>query len=108
MGGRGAGDAEEVGDGGEVIEVRAYEEGGRAKGRCGEAGAEVAPSRRGVRRRGLTWRRNLIGPWRHGYEGGAEPGGAEGLLAGLTTGSAHCTGKPRGSGWDSGRSDQIS
>ena len=30
-------------------------------------------------------------------------GGPEGLLAGLTTGSAHCTGKPRGSGWDSGR-----
>ena len=30
-------------------------------------------------------------------------GGPEGLLAGLTTGSAHCTGKPRGAGWDSGR-----
>ena len=25
------------------------------------------------------------------------------LLASLTPGSAHCTGKPRGSGWDSGR-----
>ena len=32
-----------------------------------------------------------------------QTGGPEGLLAGLTTGSAHCTGKPRGSGWDSGR-----
>ena len=29
--------------------------------------------------------------------------GGEALIAGLTPGSAHCTGKPRGSGWDSGR-----
>ena len=78
VGGRGAGDAEEVGDGGEVIEVRAYEEGGEPRGDVARPEPRlqpVAPSRRGVRRRGLTWRRNLIGPWRHGYEGGAERGG---------------------------------
>ena len=34
----------------------------------------------------------------------AGPNGAiGGFTAGLTPGSAHCTGKPRGSGWDSGR-----
>ena len=36
----------------------------------------------------------------------AGPNGAIGEVstyAGLTPGSAHCTGKPRGSGWDSGR-----
>ena len=37
----------------------------------------------------------------------AGPNGAIGgfllFIAGLTPGSAHCTGKPRGSGWDSGR-----
>ena len=44
-----------------------------------------------------------IGPWQHGSRGRGRTGGPEGLLAGLTTGSAHCTGKPRGSGWDSGR-----
>ena len=35
--------------------------------------------------------------------GRGRTGRLEGLLASLTPGSAHCTGKPRGSGWDSGR-----
>ena len=35
--------------------------------------------------------------------GRGRTGRLEGLLASLTSGSAHCTGKPRGSGWDSGR-----
>ena len=34
----------------------------------------------------------------------AGPNGETGeIIASLTSGSAHCTGKPRGSGWDSGR-----
>ncbi len=45
-----------------------------------------------------------IGPWQHGCEGGVERGDWRVLLlASLTPGSAHCTGKPRGSGGDSGR-----
>ena len=45
-----------------------------------------------------------IDPWRHGHEGGAERGDSDEITApSLTPGSAHCTGKPRGSGWDSGR-----
>ena len=43
-----------------------------------------------------------IGSWQHEYEGGAERE-AMASRPTLTTGSAHCTGKPRGSGWDSGR-----
>jgi len=35
--------------------------------------------------------------------GRGRTGRSEGSVAGLTPGSAHCTGKPRGSGWDSGR-----
>ena len=35
--------------------------------------------------------------------GRGRTGRLEGLLASLTPGSAHCTRKPRGSGWDSGR-----
>merc|ERR1712127_1084508 len=35
--------------------------------------------------------------------GRGRTGRLEGLLASLTPGSAHCTGRPRGSGWDSGR-----
>ena len=35
--------------------------------------------------------------------GRGRTGRLEGLLASLTSGSPHCTGKPRGSGWDSGR-----
>ena len=42
-----------------------------------------------------------IGSWQHGYEGGAERKAMASPT--LTSGSAHCTGKPRGSGWDSGR-----
>ena len=42
-----------------------------------------------------------IDPWRHGHEGGAERGDRRVLIAGLAPGSAHCTGKPRGSGRDS-------
>ena len=45
-----------------------------------------------------------IDPWQHGHEGEAERGDREVLIAGFCApGSAHCTGKPRGSGWDSGR-----
>ena len=48
-----------------------------------------------------------IDPWRHGHEGGAERGDRKDHLPAcrLTPGSAHCTGKPRGSGWDSGRTE---
>ena len=35
--------------------------------------------------------------------GRGRTGRSEDFIAGLTPGSAHCTGKPRGSGWDSGR-----
>ena len=35
--------------------------------------------------------------------GRGRTGRSEGSPTGLTPGSAHCTGKPRGSGWDSGR-----
>ena len=44
-----------------------------------------------------------IDSWQHGHEDGAERGDRRVFIAGLTPGSAHCTGKPRGSGWDSGR-----
>ena len=37
--------------------------------------------------------------------GRGRTGRLEGLLASLTPGSTHCTGKPRGSGWDSGRTE---
>ena len=35
----------------------------------------------------------------HEHEDGAERGDRRVFIAGLTPGSAHCTGKPRGSGW---------
>ena len=35
-----------------------------------------------------------IDPWQHGNEGGAERGDRRTSVAGLTPGSAHCTGKP--------------
>ena len=39
-----------------------------------------------------------IDPWQHGNEGGAERGDRRAYVAGLTPGSAHCTGKPRARG----------
>ena len=44
-----------------------------------------------------------IDPWQHGHEGGTGRGDRRDFIAGLTPGSAHCTGKLRGSGWDSGQ-----
>ena len=46
-----------------------------------------------------------IGSWQHRYEGGAERGDWREMrqLDPRVAGSAHYTGKPRGSGWDSGR-----